>query len=264
MIMAQFKVHGGDFGKGNGQYLFGGLSLPGFNSIRATELESVEILTEESIKKLGRTIGGGLIGRALLGPVGLLAGVLASGRKREITFIAKLKDGRQFIATAYIDTFVKLKGASTPAMDFAARTTPEGEISLDQETKKCPQCAETIKLEAKKCRYCGEILDPKEVENIVSAHLAPLEEERARLTEEMTRRAEGQAYCPGCDRWDKYPHAALGDGSIGPWCPHCQQPAKDSNRRCPRCEQWDILTTIALPDGRYILWCPHCKKPVPK
>ena len=52
-----------------------------------------------SIKKLGRTIGGGIIGGVLLGPVGWLAGVLASGRKKEVTFLATLKDGRQFLAT---------------------------------------------------------------------------------------------------------------------------------------------------------------------
>jgi hypothetical protein len=156
------------------------------------------------------------------------------------------------------------KGCGASFVHPFSSLAPDGQASLDHETKKCPQCAEIIKLEAKKCRYCGEIFDPKEVENIVRAHLAPLEEERARLAKEMARRAEGQSYCPGCDRWDKHPHAALGDGGIGPWCPHCKQPAKDSFKRCPRCEQWDILTTIALPDGRYILWCPNCKQPIPE
>jgi hypothetical protein len=32
-------------------------------------------------------------------------------------------------------------------------------ISLDNETKKCPACAENIKLEARKCRFCGEEID---------------------------------------------------------------------------------------------------------
>jgi hypothetical protein len=196
----------------------------------------------------------------LLGPFGLLFALLVP---KVDTSMPTTFGGKYPTNNAASNSFNLPPGDSITVMDLTAINTPEGEISLDQETKKCPQCAEIIKLEAKKCRYCGEILDPNEVENIVRAHLAPLEEERARLALEMTRRAEGQAYCPGCDRWDKYPHAALGDGSIGPWCPHCQQPAKDSNRRCPRCEQWDILTTIALPDGRYILWCPHCQKPLP-
>ena len=196
----------------------------------------------------------------LLGPFGLLFVLLIP---KVDTSMPGTFEGKYPTSTAVSNPLNLPPGASTTVMGLTAINTPESEISLDQETKKCPQCAEIIKLEAKKCRYCGEILDPKEVENIVRAHLAPLEEERARLAMEMTRRATGQAYCPGCDRWDIYPHASLGDGSVGPWCPHCQQPAKDSYRRCPRCEQWDILTTIALPDGRYILWCPHCQKPLP-
>jgi hypothetical protein len=196
----------------------------------------------------------------LLGPFGLVFALLIPKVDKSTSGTFEVKYPTH---TAASNSSNLLPGASTKIIDLTAINTPEVEISLDPETKKCPQCAEIIKLEAKKCRYCGEMLDPNEVENIVKAHLAPLEEERARLAKEMERRTEGQAYCPGCDRWDKYPHAAWGDGSIGPWCPHCQQPAKDSFRRCPRCEQWDILTTIALPDGRCILWCPHCQKPLP-
>ncbi|MDI6794205.1 MAG: hypothetical protein QME81_15310 [bacterium] len=44
-------------------------------------------------------------------------------------------------------------------------TTTSGEdISIEDEVKKCPACAETIKLEAKKCRFCGEIFDQESVQ----------------------------------------------------------------------------------------------------
>jgi len=39
--------------------------------------------------------------------------------------------------------------------------TSNDHISLENETKKCPACAENIKLEARKCRFCGEEIDPE-------------------------------------------------------------------------------------------------------
>lgn len=42
------------------------------------------------------------------------------------------------------------------------------DISVDNEVKKCPQCAETIKLEAIKCRFCNYEFDPQEVAESVN------------------------------------------------------------------------------------------------
>jgi hypothetical protein len=50
-------------------------------------------------------------GAVLLGPLGLLAGVLVGGRKKEITFVAKLKDGRKFLGTPDSKTFTQLQAA---------------------------------------------------------------------------------------------------------------------------------------------------------
>jgi hypothetical protein len=213
-----------------------------------------------AVSHKGRSGFGWFLLGVLLGPFGLLFALLVPKVDTPLpgTFDAKIPTH-----TVDSNSLNLPPDASTAVMDLTPINTAEDEISLDHETKKCPQCAEIIKLEAKKCRYCGEIFDPEEVENAVRMHRSVFEKERARLVKEMTRRAKGEAYCPGCDRWDIYPHAALGDGGTGPWCSRCQQPAKDSYRRCPRCEQWDILTTMNLPDGRLILWCPHCQKPLP-
>ncbi|MBZ9752676.1 hypothetical protein K7W42_17680 [Deinococcus sp. HMF7604] len=70
------------------------------NKVEAIELSrvtSVEIATSETVQKLGSTIGLGLLGSVILGPVGLIAGVFAS-RKKMVNFIFKLDDGRQAIA----------------------------------------------------------------------------------------------------------------------------------------------------------------------
>lgn len=115
--MAKIKVHAGDFLKGDGQLSFGSLILKTKEhsfigeTIPVTNLEAVEIATEESVKKLGGTIGWGTVGWLLLGPVGLLAGLLAGGRKKEVTFVAKFKDGRKLLASTDSKTYTKLQAA---------------------------------------------------------------------------------------------------------------------------------------------------------
>lgn len=91
---------------------------------------------------------------------------------------------------------------------------PTGEVSLDQETKKCPACAEAIKLEAVKCRFCGEALDPQETARLV-------EERRSALEEGIAKRTSGKIQCPRCHRWDVH-RAFIENGGQGDWCPHCE------------------------------------------
>lgn len=91
--------------------------------------------------------------------------------------------------------------------------SPE-QIPLDQETKKCPHCAETIKLEARKCRFCGETLDPQQVGSDISAR-------RAELAARNALEAQGKKQCLRCQLWDVH-RAYIEDGGQGDWCPHCQ------------------------------------------
>jgi hypothetical protein len=44
------------------------------------------LVTEENKKKFLSSAGWGLVGGALLGPVGLVAGALAGGNRKEISF----------------------------------------------------------------------------------------------------------------------------------------------------------------------------------
>ena len=80
-------------------------------TIPVTELDVVDIATEENVKKLGGTVGWGAAGALILGPVGLLAGLLLGGRKKQVTFVAKFKDGRKLLASTDSKTFTKLQAA---------------------------------------------------------------------------------------------------------------------------------------------------------
>lgn len=116
--MGKIKVHAGDFQKsGNNSFGFGSFTLftdthPFMGeTISAKQLESVEIASEASVKKIGGTVGWGVAGGVLLGPVGLLAGLLAGGRKKEVTFVAKFKDGRKLLASTDQKTYTKIQAA---------------------------------------------------------------------------------------------------------------------------------------------------------
>ena len=116
--MATIKVHAGDFTKGEGQVAFGHLTLKTKEKyimgegIAFSELDDVAVATEDSVKKIGGTVGWGIVGGVILGPVGLLAGLLLGGKKKEVTFVARFKDGRKLLATADSKTFIKLQSAT--------------------------------------------------------------------------------------------------------------------------------------------------------
>ena len=59
----------------------------------------------------------------------------------------------------------------------------EIERLLDEETKVCPECAETIKFKAKKCRYCSAQFDPAEVDKRVKARRDELAKKNGRKGE---------------------------------------------------------------------------------
>jgi hypothetical protein len=115
--MAKVTVHAGDFLKGDGQYSFGSFMLRteahpwAGETIPATSLETIEVASEEAVKKVGGTIGWAAAGAVVLGPVGLLAGLLLGGKKKEVTFVAKFKDGRKLLATTDGPAFIKMQAA---------------------------------------------------------------------------------------------------------------------------------------------------------
>lgn len=117
--MGTIKLHAGSFGVGAGYYGGGSLTLPrpdlGFGrteSVAMPMIKTVEIASEESVKRLGGTVGWGIAGGVLLGPVGLLAGLLMGGNRKQITFVAEFHDHRRFLGTADVATYNNLLAAT--------------------------------------------------------------------------------------------------------------------------------------------------------
>lgn len=93
------KVLAGDIQPGDWEYNLGTL-WGAFDQVQLTgEIKKVTLQTEESVKKLPEMVGWGLAGSMLLGPTGLLAGLILGGNKKEVCALCELKDGRKFIAT---------------------------------------------------------------------------------------------------------------------------------------------------------------------
>ncbi len=120
--MGAIKVEAGDFKAGKHSRftaMFGlnefemaldEMGWTGWKMIKypATDVEEVAEASEENVKRLGGTVGWGIAGAALLGPVGLLAGLIAGGRGKNVTFICKFKDGKKFLGTTDSKTYTKI------------------------------------------------------------------------------------------------------------------------------------------------------------
>lgn len=115
--MANIDVHAGDFLKGQSSYNWGTFALRTQKhsfvgeQIPAKSLRSVQLASEESVKKMAGAVGWGAVGALALGPIGLLAGVLAGGNKKKVTFIAEFKDGRKLLASTDSKTFTQIQAA---------------------------------------------------------------------------------------------------------------------------------------------------------
>lgn len=119
--MASINIHAGDFTKGKGTisvssnvvtivaaWASGDGFLGNAKTYLKSDIEEVAQATEDNVKRVGGTIGWGVAGAALLGPVGLLAGLLLGGKGKDITFILKFRDGKKMLATTDSKTFTKL------------------------------------------------------------------------------------------------------------------------------------------------------------
>ncbi|MGP1517515.1 MAG: hypothetical protein ACTTJV_07835, partial [Ottowia sp.] len=95
----------------NGQFI---MTPPGRlkgEKIPATEILKLEVASEENTKGFLGAVGGGLVGGFFLGGVGMLAGLLAGGRGKIVTFVLEFKDGRKILGQADRGMFEKIHAA---------------------------------------------------------------------------------------------------------------------------------------------------------
>ncbi len=119
--MGEIKIHAGSFRSGSAKVFHqtmvvgtGEIGWAGEKTISVplSDFVSVEIATEESVKRIGGTVGWGIAGGILLGPAGLLAGLILGGRGKEVTFVAATEDGRTLLATGKKEDFIIFKSGS--------------------------------------------------------------------------------------------------------------------------------------------------------
>lgn len=159
------------------------LSGSGVRVNLAEQLLSVQIIS--SVDQLNRTYSGtlasGVLGFALLGPLGAVGGMMVGGRKKHIQSticMGVLDDGRVFLVDGTPSDFAALTGlasnrsratntieaqASTlkitaskqiEALPVEVKIQKSVSSKLKSDEKKCPKCSGIIKKEAKKCKHC--------------------------------------------------------------------------------------------------------------
>ena len=105
------KIIAGDYEGYDIMYTFGNVMVYKNNHnfrLDKNNLQSVEIVTEENKKEIAGAAGWAIAGTVLLGPLGLIAGALIGGNKKEVTFVCNLKDGKKFLAIAESKIYTKL------------------------------------------------------------------------------------------------------------------------------------------------------------
>ncbi len=116
--MSKVKVHAANFpyleisAMGGCVFIKTGVFQLSGETVHASRFLTIETASEDSVKKVGGAIGWGVVGGVLAGPVGILAGALLGGNKKEVTFVVEIDDGRKFMGTTDSKTFIGLQGAA--------------------------------------------------------------------------------------------------------------------------------------------------------
>jgi hypothetical protein len=118
----KIEVIGGDLKKGKVD-VYKDYFLSGHNLHLIKDVKSMQQIFENDVRKASLGVAGAVVGGALLGPLGLIAGGILASKTKEICFTCELRDGRKFIATTNSITWKHLlvyavKAASLTEDDF--------------------------------------------------------------------------------------------------------------------------------------------------
>jgi len=73
------------------------LSVLGAPDISGSEITHAEMVTEGNVNAISGKLGWAALGGVALGPLGLLAGAVAGGRRRRMIIAMRTADGRHFL-----------------------------------------------------------------------------------------------------------------------------------------------------------------------
>lgn len=145
------KFLAGDYGKEEYIYIKNKNQLRcsskmfGAKELFLSSIASCEVANEESVKKLGGTLGGALVGGVLLGGIGAVAGAVAGGKTTESTVIIEFKNGNKALAKVnspmmevirahlFDDQLAQERGEPNPLIHHERSQTPPKKLPLSLE-----------------------------------------------------------------------------------------------------------------------------------
>lgn len=219
--MSKFEVIGSPDFQNGGSLVLGTLILYSKAERKATvhtykianDVASVELQTEESIRKLSGAAGWGLVGAALAGPVGIVLGALWGARKREqVCFTATLRDGKKFLALAEPSIYRQFAGAAFFVPDVShtgSGSIPEvphigsgstKKYSENEAANKQIQLIAELVASGKSDAEIAEHLVQSKAVNLEYAEIfwTPKDIEQIRTIHGLT--ADGVKLCPSCSQ----------------------------------------------------------------
>jgi hypothetical protein len=153
--MGKIKIHSGDFSVSsfdfNGSEFTSSLTN---TRLKISDIVELALASEENVKKVGGTLLGAAAGAVLLGPLGLLVGLLTSGNKKESTFIAIFSDGRKMLATAEASDYAKIQFKYLETYRANAQKNASYQPVMTESGLPCWSCGREHPTANDKCPYC--------------------------------------------------------------------------------------------------------------